>query len=431
MSSPKTSPLHRTMKLAVLTMAASATLVAAPAHALDTVWDPGVNTTLVSGFASTTSAVGSVTAELQSILAYLMGVSNGGNGLVETISSINDKLAHANANGDQQQAFDDTNSRRRMADQMMIQSQLARVPSADGCAETAYAGGRGAAAGGTATSKAGLDQTSITAMTGTHDQLKSMAQIVLSRPSSGFCLSTDVATGRGGCSSQGTMPGADVQTTSLTQGAVVPGQPTNQSLTTAQQKAAQAVINNIATPFPPEQLPSATAEKSVWGGKYLAMMYVMASRASAAVDALTSIASINYANPALATSSSVNAASGQFGQTWQSAEVKTLYAKLFPNQVYPTNPSEWEMLRYDIFSRYADADGADSWQAKSASFKPEEALREIARMEAIQLRLSELQIERQQDSNKILAALLAQQLQPVTTDSLHAAYMQASTASSK
>lgn len=428
MSSLKTSPLHRTMKRALLAVLAAGALGSTPAFAVDTVWDPGVNGTLVSGFSSTTGAIGSVTAELQTILSYLMGVSNGGNGLVETISSINDKMAHANANGDQQQAFEDTNARRRTADQIMIQKQLARIPNADGCAETAYSNGRGAAASGTASGKAAMDTKVLTQLTNASNDGNSMATIVKARSAAGYCMQTDVSHNRAGCSAVGTMPGADVQAGSLTQGAVASGQPTNQSLTPAQASAALAAINNMVNPIPPAALPAAAVNTAA-GTKYQALMYIATARASAAVDALTNIASIRYANPTLASTTGVNAATGTFGEVWGSAEVKTLYANVFPNQKFPDQPSEWEMLRYDIFSRYADANGASSWQAKSATFTTEEALREIARMEAIQLRLSELQIERQEQGNQILGALLGQQLNPVSAEQVQASFKEATSSS--
>ena len=65
----------------------------------------GVNATLVNGFAATSSGLSGIVGELQSVLSYLMGSTTSGNGLVETIASMNDKLAHANATADQNWAM--------------------------------------------------------------------------------------------------------------------------------------------------------------------------------------------------------------------------------------------------------------------------------------------------------------------------------------
>ncbi|MBJ3726601.1 hypothetical protein JGC78_24280, partial [Salmonella enterica subsp. enterica serovar Corvallis] len=80
---------------------------------------------------------------------------------------------------------------------------------------------------------------------------------------------------------------------------------------------------------------------------------------------------------------------------------------------FPPKPSEWEMLRYEIYSRYADTTGADAWQVKISSSDERETAHGQARMQAIDLRLQMLQIERTEDTNILLAALLGQQLQPV------------------
>ena len=113
-------------------LAAGAVSATTPAHATDVVWDPGVNTTLVTGFTSTSSGLSGIIGELQSILSYLMGSTTGGNGLVETIASMNDKLAHANATADQNWAMNDTTDRRRRAETIVAQRRIARADDVGG-----------------------------------------------------------------------------------------------------------------------------------------------------------------------------------------------------------------------------------------------------------------------------------------------------------
>lgn len=126
---------------------------------------------------------------------------------------------------------------------------------------------------------------------------------------------------------------------------------------------------------------------------------------------------------------SVNSRGAKIGSTlgstqganlaWSDAFVKSKYATLFSGTTFPDNPSEWEMLRYEIYSRYADTTGADAWQVKISSADEKETAHEQARMQALDLRLQMLQIERTEDTNILLAALLGQQLQPVDKQMLN------------
>ncbi|MGU5285868.1 hypothetical protein MAX89_26820, partial [Escherichia coli] len=78
-----------------------------------------------------------------------------------------------------------------------------------------------------------------------------------------------------------------------------------------------------------------------------------------------------------------------------------------------------EMVKYEIYSRNADTTGADAWQVKISSADEKETAHEQARMQALDLRLQMLQIERTEDTNILLAALLGQQLQPVDKQMLN------------
>lgn len=394
-------------------LAAGAVSVASPAYATDVVWDPGVNTTLVTGFTATNSGLSGIIGELQSILSYLMGSTTGGNGLVETIASMNDKLAHANATADQNWAMNDTTDRRRRAETIVAQRRIARADDVGGCEETTAAAGRGAGSAATQASKLSIDADIIAKMTENQNGFTEKAE-VLNRAN--YCSAQDVTNKRPGCSAVGQLPGADIElgtlTTPPTRDAATP---TNVTLATgAQQDAAKAVIRNVVSPIPPQD-PPPSAAGSPLAAEYFADANVFRARLSAAADALSNIGSIRFANPALA-QQTVNGET--VGQTWNDPATKAKYAQLFPGQPFPAVPSEWELLRYDVYSRWADATGPDSWQSRVATMTQEETGRETIRLLAEMSRIQMLQVERQDDTNKILAALLSSDLDPRTRQQL-------------
>ncbi|WP_196480570.1 hypothetical protein [Burkholderia vietnamiensis] len=394
-------------------LAAGAVSITSPAYATDVVWDPGVNTTLVTGFTSTNSGLSGIIGELQSILSYLMGSTTGGNGLVETIASMNDELAHANATADQNWAMNDTTDRRRRAETIVAQRRIARADDVGGCEETTAAGGRGAGSAATLASKLSIDADIMAKMTENQNGFTEKAE-VLNRAS--YCSAQDVTNKRPGCSAVGPLPGADIELGTLTTPPTKDAStPTNVTLASgAQQDAAKAVIRNVVSPIPPQDPPPSAASTPL-AAEYFAEANVFRARLSAAADALSDIASIRFANPALA-QQTVNGET--VGQTWNDPATRTKYAQLFPGQPFPAVPSEWELLRYDVYSRWADATGPDSWQSRVATMTQEETGRETIRLLAEMSRIQMLQVERQDDTNKILAALLSSDLDPRTRQQL-------------
>ena len=394
-------------------LAAGAVSAASPAYATDVVWDPGVNTTLVTGFTSTTSGLSGIIGELQSILSYLMGSTTGGNGLVETIASMNDKLAHANATADQNWAMNDTTDRRRRAETIVAQRRIARADDVGGCEEATAAGGRGAGSAATLASKLPIDADITAKMTENRNGLTEKAE-VLNRAN--YCSAQDVTNKRPGCPAVGPLPGADIELGTLTTPPTKDASTaTNVTLASGtQQDAAKAVIRNVVSPIPPQDPPPSAAATPL-AAEYFAEANVFRARLSAAADALSNIASIRFANPALA-QQTVNGET--VGQTWNDPATKAKYAQLFPGQPFPAVPSEWELLRYDVYSRWADATGPDSWQSRVATMTQEETGRETIRLLAEMSRIQMLQVERQDDTNKILAALLSSDLDPRTRQQL-------------
>ena len=358
---------------------------------------------------------------------YLMGFTTG-NGLIETLVSMNDKLAQATITNNENAKNQVMNSANADIQKQRMENGLKRIPSANACAEVTSAGGRGAAGSGTKASKEELSQNSLTALTEAKDALVEAKKNILTRPSINVCSKGDVLVGRGGCSSEGQYPDKDKSAAVLLSPPVsredaAAGIVANESYDAQQLQVAEAAKRNLTVNVPVEQLNDKNLENTTEGRDFLSAFAAFADRSTAGSNAIDSILAIKKSSNVAINSRGANIGSNLTSSkgaetAWKDQVVRDKYKVLFPNAKFPENPSEWEMLRYEIYSRYADTTGSDAWQVKISTATTEESLREIARMMAIQLRMSMIQIQRQEEGNVIGAADLNQGLDPVTKGSL-------------
>ncbi len=358
---------------------------------------------------------------------YLMGFTTG-NGLIETLVSMNDKLAQATITSNENAKNQVMNSANADIQKQRMENGLKRIPSANACAEVTSAGGRGAAGSGTKASKEELSQNSLTALTEAKDALVEAKKNILTRPSINVCSKGDVLVGRGGCSSEGQYPDKDKSAAVLLSPPVsredaAAGIVANESYDAQQLQVAEAAKRNLTVNVPVEQLNDKNLENTTEGRDFLSAFAAFADRSTAGSNAIDSILAIKKSSNVAINSRGANIGSNLTSSkgaetAWKDQVVRDKYKVLFPNAKFPENPSEWEMLRYEIYSRYADTTGSDAWQVKISTATTEESLREIARMMAIQLRMSMIQIQRQEEGNVIGAADLNQGLDPVTKGSL-------------
>ncbi|EHT5192192.1 hypothetical protein [Escherichia coli] len=374
-------------------------------------------------YSNTAFAVWPVTEEV--LTPYVIGASpqSMGNGMIETLVSMNDKLAQANITANENQKNSVISNANQAIQEQRMQNILKRTPDANACEEATAAGGRGSAGSNTSSAKAALAENSVKMFTGASTGINEAKNNVMGRVSIEVCSDEDVKYNRGGCSSIGAYADKDKSATSLTtpplsisdaQGNKV----SNQSYDVKQMKVADAAKRNLIGNLPLQQLNDRSLEDTKEGREYLSAFSSFVARSTAGTNAVDSILAIKKSGDVSVNSRGVNIGSGLgatagASQAWTDASVKTKYATLFPGAEFPSKPSEWEMLRYEIYSRYADTTGADAWQVKISSTDEKETAHEQARMQAIDLRLQMLLIERTEDTNILLAALLGQQLQPV------------------
>lgn len=356
---------------------------------------------------------------------YLMGRSpqSMGNGLIETLVSMNDKLAQATITANENQKNAVVSNANQAIQEQRMKNILNRIPDANACAEVTSAGSSGAAGSNTSSAKEALAENSVKMFTQASTGINEAKKNIMGRVSIEVCSEDDVKYNRGGCSTIGQYPDKDKTASSLitpplSKSDALSNKVSNQSYSAEQMSVAEAAKRNLIGNLPVEQLNNKGLEDTTEGREYLSAFASFISRSTAGTNAIDSILAIKKASNVSVNSRGANIGFS-LGSTqgaslaWSDASVKSKYATLFPGTTFPDDPSEWEMLRYEIYSRYADTTGADAWQVKISSADEKETAHEQARMQALDLRLQMIQIERTEDTNILLAALLGQQLQPV------------------
>ncbi|AKK82111.1 hypothetical protein ABY61_12800 [Klebsiella aerogenes] len=380
-------------------------------------------------YTNTAFAVWPVTEEV--LTPYLMGASpqSMGNGIIETLVSMNDKLAQATITANENQKNAVVSNASQAIQEQRMKNILNRIPDANACEEVTSAGGRGAAGANTSSAKEALSENSVKMFTQANTGINEAKKNIMGRVSISVCSEDDVKYNRGGCNTIGQYPDKDKSASSLitpplSKSDALSNKVSNQSYSVEQIEVAEAAKRNLIGNLPVEPLKNKGLEDTTEGREYLSAFSSFVSRSTAGTNAIDSVLAMKKASNV-----SVNSRGAKIGSTlgstqganlaWSDASVKNKYATLFPGTTFPDNPSEWEMLRYEIYSRYADTTGADAWQVKISSADEKETAHEQARMQALDLRLQMLQIERTEDTNILLAALLGQQLQPVDKQMLN------------
>ncbi|HBL4012677.1 TPA: hypothetical protein LQ481_004611, partial [Salmonella enterica subsp. enterica serovar Derby] len=149
---------------------------------------------------------------------YLMGRSplSLGNGLIETLVSMNDKLAQANITANENQKNTVMSNANQAIQEQRMKNVLKRIPDANACVEATAAGGRGSAGSNTNAAKAALAENSVKMFTGASTGINEAKNNVMGRVSIDVCSGEDVKYNRGGCSAIGQYPDRDKSASSLT-----------------------------------------------------------------------------------------------------------------------------------------------------------------------------------------------------------------------
>lgn len=372
----------------------------------------------------TQTELGTMNAQLQSDATYLQTGYNG-NGLLPLLSSINDKLGKSNASDAQTINNNDAAARRRIYDQKMLEMKASATPTqeefkracVDITSRLTSAQGHGAAGGASdAFNGARVHSEEREAYFKTATTLnEKLAVTAVNRGKSGYCSKEDVENGAPGCDGQdvGALPSADNRGTSLTIGATsTPSAPSNGSLSPQQAAAAQAYI--LKTAAMPPNIPSPDALEKEAGKQFLAALDRFTARQSASGDALNNILSSHRQIPYTVNGGSETSPSQKNWATKQD-EWGTIFG---PKIAFPAIPSERDMLRYEVFHFYASPQYTKFVGTINSEIV---ASREIIKQQALTNRLLFQMIQRQEDANMMMAQILNQNMDPLTTEALNTA----------
>ena len=360
-----------------------------------------------------TTAVGATNTQLGYTHSYLTtGVGGSPGGVIALLGGINERLGMVTNANDEAVENDDLAARQRIYDERMMDERGSRIPKPSNvrraCVQATSASGRAGAARATG----GASRAAGGAAGGRYDddrpQIQALVDAGSKRGELGVCSASDVENRRPGCQSGGVgeRPSADVRTSSLFDGGVRQG-PVNLSIDDQGFKIGQQLISNVA-PLPLDKPTNEQQRDSQGGVIYMLNYNRYAARASTATDAMADILGFGVAMNVEGASMD-GAQAEPFLRTWASNQAE--YEQIFGAGTFPAVPSERELLRFSVFKHYA---GVQDKQ-KSAAMSPED--REQAQIElmAINNRVQFELLQRQEKTNALLSAILAQQMDPITS----------------
>jgi len=209
------------------------------------------------------------------------------------------------------------------------------------------------------------------------------------------------------CQNKSEMPGATLSAGSIFYGAkrqTNSADGKNQSFTADQYDAAKLFMGNVLTPEKPAMISPTTDLSTVAAKRALQYWSTWTSRSTVAENAFRRIIATKTAQ---STNKDFN---DKFATVKTEAIDKDAWDNVFMHSSeFPgAKMSEWDNLKYQVFSK-----NTVESMSSIATDNPSEVAKQSALMQALQLRLTWMQLERQEDQNALLAALLSHQLDPV------------------
>ena len=350
----------------------------------------------------------------QLIYSYLIsGTGDVGTGIVGTISAnAQSQMSHNEAGGGNLAAHDAARKREVRGEQVALERNVKTLGDPRECQEGLIKQQLGARAGSgeaalyAMNSSAKYQAIVAESLAKTPSESASAAAVMAAHKSK-FCGFDDAKAGRCGTSQ---MPDGDIRVQSLfgPAGNYTAPAAGSASLTFQPQheEAAGASAVNIMGAFAPPVLPKAVSMTPA-GRMYAAKYKIFESRLSPANMVLTGIAGRRA--PATL--------SGGAKESWDA--VKGEYSAVLPQAGQaPDNPSEAELLRFEVMRRYAGSKWLSNVQK---SGDPAAAMREVAYNDAVELKVLYDMHQRLEEDNAVLAGVLAQMTNPVTRQGLNEA----------
>ncbi len=386
---------------------------------------PGIPCATSLDVGATTSAVSAgstaITTQLGYTHTYLTtGQTGSPGGLIGLLGGINDRLGRMTNFNDETVENDDLAARQRMYDDKMMEVRGASIPKPSNvrraCVQATAASGRA----GAARASGGAARAAGAALSKRYDdnrtEIEAFSDAGLNRDKLGVCSSFDVENKRPGCAGRGVgeRPNADARLTSLFDGGMSTASsgPVNNSIDTKGFAIGQQVISNVV-PSPPAKPTNPEFRDTQAGVVYMLDYNRFETRAAVANDALADILAFGVAMNVEGASIDPSQ-SAPFLQTW--GQNRAEYEEIFGSGNFPEVPSERELVRFAVMKDYASVQDA---QELGAITTEDLARRQFAAI-AVGNRVNLEILSRLEKQNALLAALLSQQMDPLTTGQMRA-----------
>ena len=326
----------------------------------------------------------------------------------------------------------DQRLRKALGEQAIAQRDIKAVPTLERCVELTASLSRAAATRSSRGSGGKVEQNIDKRLQRVNSFSSSAAMSIEGRQDLGSCTSFEADNKITKCSSAGLYPGGDHKSDSLfinrdmsksktiesINGASERVPSANYTLDPKGQAVAERYIGNLVASKAPIMLSPAQAEKAP---AYMSLYYAVTSRIDIATHALRNIVAWKYEPSPAATGSATYQG---FLTYWNASKSK--YEDMFGDQfTWPSRPSEYEMLHFEIMKNYADVLGTKTANSVNDGGDTDKQILEQAILNNY---LSWLKIKQGEDTNSLLAGLLANNLSPMPLEQLEAERLKAQSA---
>lgn len=348
------------------------------------------------------------------LLAYLSNSAAGGivadnGGVISLLNQIESDLAHISSQNTSLAQNSDTADNLRAQRAMSNQLLLDRLPDNNACYAISAANSGGAASSSTNRSATSAGQSAMNTVLTAVSTGPEAKNKMFARAENGFCSDDDRTYNRGGCTSVGEYPKADVDAGALdgaprTSTEIASGSPRRDYYTTDEaKKMNEGLVPNVTSNLGVKDIDDKSLANSTNGVLFGAQLSAYQAKSLLAQKAN---------NDQIAMKTEINN-----GLTGEQQTIWNKNSSQWQNWFGFSNPkpTEWNLIKGQVYSRYADND----WLTSTATMPEEAASREMVRMQALALKMQLEQMKLQMTNNQLLSALLGNAIQPVTYDGLN------------
>lgn len=346
------------------------------------------------------------------LLAYLSNSAAGGvitdnGGVISLLNQIESDLSHISSQNTN--LAQNADSAQNLRDKLALSNQmlLNSIPDDNACYAASSGSSGGSASGGTSAAATSYQKTakdSVLEAVSTGPQAKNF---MYERAQKGLCSEDDQKYNRGGCTSVGQYPKADIDAGGISgapqSSSDIASNNTRRDYYTSTEATLtnDFLVKNLTSNLPVKDIDDKAKANSTNGVLFGSLLSsyqaksLLAQKADSDQIALKTVSNLT----------------SEQQKIWDenSDQWSTWFGFSDPK------PTEWNLIKAQVYSRYAD----NKWLASTANMDETTSNREIMRMQALALKMQLEQMNLQMTNNQLLAAILGNSIQPVTYDSLN------------